>query len=118
MRISDWSSDVCSSDLGMYGEHQLAHFLDERLEEWGVESSWIAAHTLATLLAIAIMTYLHVVLGEMVPKSLALSHAEGTVLQVTPPMLWLRRLLYPFVVGLNAIGNGLFTLAGDRKSVV
>src|SRR3546814_4628411 len=33
---------VATLGLGMYGEHQLAHFLDERLEEWGVESSWIA----------------------------------------------------------------------------
>ena len=103
--------------LGMYGEHQLAHFLEVRFEEWGVEASWIAAHTLATLVAIAAMTYLHVVLGEMVPKSLALSHAEGTALAVTPPMLWVRRLLYPLVLGLNAIGNGLLRLVGvDRSS--
>ncbi len=103
--------------LGMYGEHQLAHFLEVRFEEWGVEASWIAAHTLATLLAISAMTYLHVVFGEMVPKSLALSHAEGTALTVTPPMIWIRRLLYPLVLGLNAVGNGLLGLAGiDRSS--
>ncbi|MGE3961153.1 MAG: hemolysin family protein [Dehalococcoidia bacterium] len=102
--------------LGMYGEHQLAHFLEVRFEEWGVEASFIAAHTLATLLAIAAMTYLHVVLGEMVPKSLALSHAEGTALNVSPPMLWVRRLLYPFVLGLNAIGNGLLGLIGIDRS--
>lgn len=102
--------------LGMYGEHQLAHFLEVRLDDWGFEASWIAAHTLATLLAISIMTYLHVVLGEMVPKSLALSHAEGTVLRVTPPMLWIRGLLYPLVVTLNAIGNGLLSLVGVDRS--
>lgn len=102
--------------LGMYGEHQLAHFLEVRFEEWGVEFAWIAAHSLATLAAISIMTYLHVVLGEMVPKSLALSHAEGTALQVTPPMLWVRRLMYPLVLGLNAIGNGLLALFGIDRS--
>src|SRR3546814_18574779 len=82
---------VATLGLGMYGEHQLAHFLDERLEEWGVESSWIAAHTLATLLAIAIMTYLHVVPGEMVPTSPALSHPAGPGPQVPPPQQWLPR---------------------------
>ena len=102
--------------LGMYGEHQLAHFLEVRFEEWGVEASWIAAHTMATVVAIAAMTDLHVVLGEMVPKSLALSHAEGTALAVTPPMLWIRRLMYPLVLGLNAIGNGLLRLAGIDRS--
>src|SRR5690606_17146368 len=49
--------------LGMYGEHELAHFLADRLDAWGVEASWIAAHTLATVLAIGITTYLHVVVG-------------------------------------------------------
>ena len=102
--------------LGMYGEHQLAHFLEVRFEEWGVEASFIAAHTLATLLAIAAMTYLHVVLGEMVPKSLALSHAEGTALRVSPPMIWLRTVMYPLVLGLNAIGNGLLSLIGIDRS--
>jgi len=102
--------------LGMYGEHQLAHFLGVRFEEWGVQASWIAAHTLSTIAAIAVMTYLHVVIGEMVPKSLALSHAEGTALAVTPVMLWIRRLMYPLVLGLNAIGNGLLSLAGIDRS--
>lgn len=102
--------------LGMYGEHQLAHFLEVQFDEWGIEASFIAAHTLATLVAIAAMTYLHVVLGEMVPKSLALSHAEGTALRVTPPMLWMRAILYPLVIVLNAIGNGLLSLIGIDRS--
>lgn len=102
--------------LGMYGEHQLAHWIEIQLDGMDELPAWIAAHTLATILAISAMTYLHVVLGEMVPKSLALSHAEGTVLRVTPPMLWMRRLMYPLVVSLNAIGNGLLRLIGIDRS--
>ena len=101
--------------LGMYGEHQLAHWIAHQLEAAPALPTWIAAHTLATVLAITAMTYLHVVLGEMVPKSLALQHAEGTALRVTPVMLWIRRLMYPLVISLNAIGNGLLRLIGiDR----
>jgi len=101
--------------LGMYGEHQMAHWIAGQLDAWDSIPTWIAAHTLATIIAISVMTYLHVVLGEMVPKSLALQHAEGTAMRVTPVMLFIRRLMYPLVLGLNAIGNGLLRLAGiDR----
>ncbi|MEX2376313.1 MAG: hemolysin family protein, partial [Dehalococcoidia bacterium] len=101
--------------LGMYGEHQLAHWIEGQLDGWDAFPAWLAAHTLATILAITVMTYFHVVVGEMVPKALALEHAEGTALRVTPLMLWVRRLMYPLVIGLNAIGNGILRLIGiDR----
>ncbi|MDA1010060.1 MAG: hemolysin family protein [Chloroflexi bacterium] len=103
--------------LGMYGEHHLAHWIEGQLDGWSAFPAWLAAHTMATVIAITVMTYFHVVIGEMVPKALALEHAEGTALRVTPPMLWLRRLLFPLVVGLNAIGNGLLKLIGiDRAA--
>ncbi len=102
--------------LGMYGEHQMAHWIADRIDAWEGVPTWLAAHTLSTVLAITAMTYLHVVLGEMVPKSLALQHAEGTALRVTPPMLWIRRLMYPLVLGLNAVGNGLLRLFGIDRS--
>ncbi len=99
-----------SLGLGMYGEHQLAHWLEVQLEGWTGIPTWLAAHTLASIIAIAALTYLHIVIGEMVPKSLALQHAEGTALRVTPPMLLIRRILYPLVLSLNAIGNGILRI--------
>jgi CBS domain containing-hemolysin-like protein len=105
-----------SLGLGMYGEHQLAVWIDERLVTWDGLPGWVAVHSLATVLAIALLTYLHIVIGEMVPKSLALQHAEGTALGVTPVMVWFRRLVYPLVVSLNAIGNMILRLAGVDRS--
>ncbi|GMU40439.1 MAG: membrane protein [Chloroflexota bacterium] len=99
-----------SLGLGMYGEHQLAHWLEVQLEGWTGIPTWLAAHTLASIIAIAALTYLHIVIGEMVPKSLALQHAEGTALRVTPPMLLIRRIGYPLVLTLNAIGNGILRI--------
>jgi CBS domain containing-hemolysin-like protein len=52
----------------------------------------------------------------MVPKSLALQHAERVVLWITPPMIWTRNALYPFVIGLNALGNLILGVFGvDRR---
>ncbi len=103
-----------SLGLGMYGEHTLAHWIGERLEGLGT-SRWIAAHTLASILAISFLTYFHIVIGEMVPKSMALMHAERTVLWITRPMLFIKTLLYPLVIGLNGLGNGILRLMGVKR---
>ncbi|MEX2229309.1 MAG: hemolysin family protein [Dehalococcoidia bacterium] len=105
-----------SLGLGMYGEHMLAHWIAARIELWESVPTWVAAHTVASVTAIAVLTYFHIVIGEMVPKSLALQHAEGTALGVTPVMLWVRRLLFPLVLVLNAVGNALLRLLGIDRS--
>jgi CBS domain containing-hemolysin-like protein len=104
-----------SLGLGMYGEHILAGWIAGALEGSGM-GRWIAAHAVATAASITILTYFHIVVGEMIPKSLALQHAERTVLWITPPMLAVRKLFYPLVIGLNGLGNGLLRLIGiDRQ---
>jgi CBS domain containing-hemolysin-like protein len=105
---------LASLGLGMYGEHVLAGAIAARLEGWGV-GRWIAAHTVAAALSITILTYFHIVVGEMVPKSLALQHAKRTALWITPPMLAIQGAVFPLVVALNGIGNGLLRLVGIRR---
>jgi CBS domain containing-hemolysin-like protein len=102
---------LASLGLGMYGEHVLAGWIAGAIEASHV-SEWIAVHAVASGIAVTILTYFHIVVGEMVPKSLALQRAERTVLWITPPMLWTKRILYPLVVGLNAAGNGVLRLMG------
>ncbi|HMN28345.1 MAG TPA: CNNM domain-containing protein [Caldilineaceae bacterium] len=72
---------IASLGLGMYGEHAIAGWLIGPLEEWGIFGS-VAAHTFATVLAVIALTYLHVVIGEMVPKSIALAAPDRTALGV------------------------------------
>lgn len=108
---------VASLGLGMYGEHALAEWIVGWLEAAGLgELRWIAAHTVASILAVAVLTYFHIVVGEMVPKSLALQQPERTAMWVTAPILWLQIAVYPLIVGLNALGNGLLRLVGVNRT--
>jgi CBS domain containing-hemolysin-like protein len=108
---------VASLGLGMYGEHWLA----EQIQPWFVRLEslgWIAAHTVASIVAVAVLTYLHIVIGEMVPKALALQRADRTALYVSPLIRGLQHAILPLVVGLNAVGNKLLRLAGiERRQV-
>jgi CBS domain containing-hemolysin-like protein len=105
---------VASLGLGMYGEHVLAEGLYHWLGSSGLPA-WLASHTVASVAAVAILTYFHIVVGEMVPKSLALQQAETLSLWITPPMLWMKTLLYPFVVTLNGVGNLLLRRIGVNR---
>src|SRR5688500_4369883 len=107
---------VASLGLGMYGEHVLADGIYHYIGGSG-GPAFLASHTFASVLAVAILTYFHIVVGEMVPKSLALQRAETMVLWITPPMLWTKNMLYPFVVGLNGIGNFVLRLMGVQRQV-
>jgi CBS domain containing-hemolysin-like protein len=105
---------LASLGLGMYGEHTLALWLEPHLEALGT-GRFVAAHAAASIVAVTALSYLHIFLGEMVPKALALSHAEATARAVYVPMAIVRLVLLPFVVGLNQIGNRLLRLVGIRR---
>ena len=106
---------LASLGLGMYGEHTFAAWLEPRLD-LSPTARIVASHTLASVIAVAALTYLHIFLGEMVPKAIALSHANQTVRLVYWPMYVTFLLFYPFVTALNAMGNFLLRLVGiDRK---
>jgi CBS domain containing-hemolysin-like protein len=94
---------LASLGLGMYAEPAIAHLIEEPLHDWfGLEGAIV--HSISFVLALAFITYLHVVIGEMVPKSLALQRPEGTVLSLTPPMRLVQRLFSVPVTVLNRIG--------------
>jgi CBS domain containing-hemolysin-like protein len=102
---------VASLGLGMYGEHAVAGWLAEPVEQLSGLSAAPAAAVSATL-AIVLLTYLHVVFGEMIPKSLALQASEKTVLQLQPTMTLMSRFFMPVVFFLNAAGAGFLKLIG------
>ena len=101
---------LSSLGLGMYGEHTIAEWILTLLEHHGVERGLLtlaAAHSAATVLAIALMTYLHVVLGEVMPKSLALQAPEATALRVIGPVSVIERIFFPAIYVLNVIARAI-----------
>jgi CBS domain containing-hemolysin-like protein len=105
---------AASVGLGMYGEHWLADRIAGGLDPLGA-SRWIAAHTLAGIIAVAILTYIHIVVGEMVPKALALQSAHRTALYTSPFIELVEKVVLPLVVPLNAFANGLLKLFGVKR---
>ena len=102
---------LASLGLGMYGEHTVAGWI----EAWSGPFSlagWITAHTVASVIAIAVLTYVHIVLGEMVPKTLALQGATRTALWVSPLIEALQKPVLPLVLGLNGIRNAVLRAVG------
>jgi CBS domain containing-hemolysin-like protein len=84
---------IASLGLGMYGEHALAALLEPYLPSIGA----IGHGALAGALAIGALTLAHIVLGEMVPKGLALQHPEGVARFTAVPMRLTLIGLYPLV---------------------
>jgi CBS domain containing-hemolysin-like protein len=102
---------IVSLGLGMYGEHVLADWFLEGLHFLG-ELAEPTAHSIATLLAIGSMTYLHVVIGEMIPKSLSLQNAERMSILLASPMSLMERIFSPLVWTLTHLGNWIVSLLG------
>mgnify|MGYP001811840820 CR=1 FL=1 len=99
---------LASIGLGMYGEPAIAHWLYDPFESLGLSEA--AAHTVGFLVALSIITYLHVVFGEMIPKALALGEPEGTSLRVNPVMRSFSVLFRPAVAFLNWLALSLMRL--------
>jgi CBS domain containing-hemolysin-like protein len=95
---------VASLALGMYGEQQIAGRLAPRLMALGRWSE-AGAHALALVIAVGLLTYSHVVLGEMMPKSIALRYPEPVALGVERIMVVSEAVFRPLVALLRASGG-------------
>ncbi|MFC8599250.1 MULTISPECIES: hemolysin family protein [unclassified Isoptericola] len=101
---------VCSTGLGIVAEPALAHLLEVPFEALGVPEALL--HPVSLVLALAIVVYLHVVLGEMVPKNLAVAGPETAALWFAPPLVLLGRAVRPVISALNWVANHAVRLAG------
>ena len=100
---------IASLGLAMYGEPQISHFIEPYMSAWlGISEA--ATRTIGYIVALSLLTYLHVVVGEMVPKAMALTNPSDTAMRVYRPMQFSEKLLALPVRALNAIGNGLLRL--------
>ena len=106
---------LASLALGWIGEPALAVVVDRLLAQFGIDVPPGMAHTAAgTITAFAIITFLHIVLGELAPKSVALVMPERISGLVALPLMAFSKVMSPFIWVLNGAANWLLRLAGIR----
>lgn len=99
---------LCTLVLGIVAEPAIAHLLEPVFHAVGVPSG--AGHAVSFVIALSLATYLHMLLGEMVPKNVALAEPVRTALLLGPPLVALSRALRPVIFTVNAFANGLLKL--------
>jgi CBS domain containing-hemolysin-like protein len=106
---------VASLGLGMFAEDHTAALIEAHLtlpETW----RFVTVHGLAIVLGITLLTFVDIVFGEMVPKSLALQRSEGLAAAVYWPMRVASLVMWPLVAGLSVIGRACLSLVGIRRT--
>src|ERR1700730_3974094 len=105
---------ISSLALGWIGEPALAHQIEPLLSGLPESLATTGSHAVAVVIAFVIITAVHIVLGELAPKSLALQRSEGTALWVVRPLGLFLFLLRPAIATLNSLGNLVLRLCSLR----
>lgn len=103
---------MASLGLGAIAEPALAALFEGWLDAIGLPAA--PRGVVAFSVALSIVVFLHMVVGEMAPKNLALARPEQTSIRLARTFGWFVRLLRPLIVGLNMAANGLVRLTGTR----
>lgn len=99
---------ACSLGLGAVAEPAFAHLLEAGFDTAGLPPGLL--HPAAFLIALAFVSYLHMVLGEMVPKNLALAGPVRAALLLGPPIAGWVLVTRPLLVAINGLANGILRL--------
>jgi CBS domain containing-hemolysin-like protein len=106
---------MASIGLGWIGEPALASLVQPALTFLPTGMAEATAHTIAVATAFAVITALHIVLGELAPKTIALERPETTALWVVKPTELFMRAFWPFIRALNNTGRFVVTLLGLKS---
>lgn len=90
---------VTALGLGWIGEPTVAHLLEPLFAKLNIPAS--ATHILSFIIAFSLVTFLHVVVGELAPKTLAIHKAETITLLVAKPLILFYKMMFPFIWVLN-----------------
>lgn len=105
---------ISSLALGWVGEPAIAHLVEPLLTALPGTYALAGSHAIAVAISFIIITALHIVLGELAPKSLALQRSEGTALWIVRPLGLFLFILRPAIISLNGLGNLVLRLCGLR----
>ncbi len=105
---------LCTLGLGALAEPAIAHALEVPFADLGIPESLV--HPAAVAVALLFVGALHVVLGEMVPKNIALAGPDRSAMVLAPPMAAVVKVLHPVIWLLNITANGVLRLIGVTPS--
>lgn len=94
---------IASLLLGKVGEPAIAHLMERPFDLFGVPDTLV--HPISFAIALAIITFLHILVGEMVPKNIALSGPETLAMFLVPAHIWFTRITLPFLNLMNWIAR-------------
>lgn len=100
--------------LGALGEPTVERILHPVFDDLGVPAA--LSTVLSYAIALSIITVLHVVIGELAPKTLAIQFAEKMTLLLAPPLYWFGKVMYPFIVALNGSARLLLRIFGIKPA--
>lgn len=103
---------MASLGLGWIGEPALAGLFQPLFSFLPASGAVMTAHSVAVAVAFALITALHIVLGELAPKTIALQHPEQTALYIAKPTELFMRASWPFIVVLNGMGRAVVRAVG------
>ena len=110
LAMSQLGITICSLLILNVSEPAIHHLLEIPLALTGWSEQVVG--TVAFIITLVLVSYLHVVFGEMVPKNLSFSVPDRAVLLLAPPLVFLARVFRPVIVALNATANGVLRLFG------
>ena len=105
---------VTALGLGTFTKPYVKHLLYPVFEWFNTPESVVTA--LSYGLALGIVSYFHVVIGEMAPKTLAIQFSEKVTLMLAPPLYWFGKIMYPFIQALNGTSRFLLRIIGVKSA--
>lgn len=105
---------VTALGLGALGEPTIEKILHPIFNEWGIPEAW--ATPISYVLALALMTFLHVVFGELAPKTLAIQFAERMTLMLSGPLVLFGKILFPLIWLLNGSARVFLRIFGIQPT--
>ena len=105
LSVTQFGITLASLGLGWVGEPAIATLILPVTQLLGLPDEF--GHTIALAIAFTIITSMHIVLGELTPKSMAIANVEDIMLAIAFPMVLFGRVMRPFVWILNTVANGI-----------
>lgn len=105
---------LASLGLGWIGEDVVSHLILNLMEALGLQLAPELAHNIALPVAFTILTVMHIVFGELAPKTLAIRYPTATTLSVSTPLRVFHFIFKPFIAVLNGFANLILKLMGIK----